>query len=87
MCVCVCVCVQLRREVIALIGACMNAGWLLHTPNDKPPDQLLTDEVSLFLTQVPATSGETVSDGATRTHTHMMLTTCTAWYTESRELL
>lgn len=31
---------MLRRELTLLVGACMGAGWLLHTPSGVPLDQV-----------------------------------------------
>ncbi len=42
-----------RREVLALVTAYMQNGWLIHTPERKPVEQLTTDEVQVMLSTVP----------------------------------
>ena len=44
---------QMRREALALITACMQAGCLLHTPNNVAVEQLLPDQVLLLLQALP----------------------------------
>lgn len=46
---------HMRRELLALITACMNAGWLLHTPGGMPVDSMATEHVVAMLTTVPQT--------------------------------
>jgi len=44
---------QMQREALALINACMQAGWLLHTPGDLPVDQLNAEHIMQLLSTVP----------------------------------
>lgn len=91
---------QLRREVLALINACMQAGWLLHTPGGLAVEQLLTDHVTSLLTtvpQVPETSPVHVARqrvqgvlGSVQTYEQYLhlstLACCAAAFVRSRQL-
>lgn len=51
---------QMRRETLALVTACMHAGWLMHTPNNMPVEELLPEHVVMMLNIVTNESGPQV---------------------------
>ena len=58
---------------MALISACMQAGWLLHTPGELPVDALCADHIMQLLAMAPGADGD-LQVGSAALHSALSLT-------------